>query len=105
MMMMMRGRRVSPIIGCVILQINCDCYACITSVTASDYEDEHLQIKKCWNSDCRIAVVTWFICDCQSTLPVILVSASVSPLGLVPLSENAISQYFSSLCHSILDPR
>lgn len=105
MMMMMQGRRVISIMECVILQTNSDCYACITSVTASDYEDERLQIRKCWNWGCKIAVVTWFICDCQNTLLVILVSASVSPLGLVLLSENAISQYFSSLCHSILDPR
>lgn len=104
MMMMMWGRRVSPITGCIILQINCDYFACITSVTASDYEDEHLQIRKCWNWDCKIAVVTWFIRDCQNTLLVVLVSASVSPLGFVPLSENAISQYFSSLCQSVLDP-
>lgn len=74
-MMMMQGRRVSPIIGCLILQISCDCCACITSVTASDYENELLQTGKCWNWDCRIAVVTLFIHDCQNTL---LVSPCVS---------------------------
>lgn len=31
-------------------------------------------------------------------------SASTSPAALVPLAEGAISQYFSSLCHSALDP-
>jgi len=41
-----------------------------------------------------MAKFRWFICDCQNVLPGILLSAIVSPLGPVPLLENAVSQLF-----------
>lgn len=56
MMMVMPGRRVNPLTGCVILQINCDYYACITSGTASDYEDECLQMR---NAGTETAELLW----------------------------------------------
>lgn len=41
---------VSPITGCMILQINCEYYVCIPYITTSlltgDCKDEHLQIRK-----------------------------------------------------------